>query len=99
MSNVFGGLGIVAFLVFGIAQMIAGFAGISHELGAVWAWAALVAALGFRFTLPITIGSFFGALHVWDWHWVVALLFAAPGLALLVPGVLASFLPKRGGST
>lgn len=96
MSSLFGGLGIAAFLVFGIAQVVAGFAGISHELGAVWAWIALVAALGFRFTLPITIGSFFGALYVWDWHWIAALLFAAPGLALVVPGVLASILAKRG---
>jgi hypothetical protein len=23
----------------------------------------------FRFTLPITIGAFFGAMDVWDWHW------------------------------
>jgi hypothetical protein len=33
-----------------------------------------------RFSLPITVGSFFGAMNVWGWHWIGALVFAAPGL-------------------
>lgn len=90
MSAFFGFIAVVAFLVFGIAQLIAGFAGIEHGLGSFWAWAALIAALVIRFTLPITIGAFFGALNVWHWHWAAAAVFAAPGLLLVVPGAIAS---------
>lgn len=92
MGAALGIVGFVAFLAFGIAQLAAGFVGIEAGLGVVWAWVALVAALMFRFTLPITVGSFFGALNVWGWHWAFAALFAAPGLLLVVPGVLASAL-------
>jgi hypothetical protein len=95
MSTLFGAAGVIAFLAFGIAQLVAGFAGIEHGLGVVWAWIALAVALGLRFTLPITIGAFFGAMNVWDWHWFWALLFAAPGLLLMVPGLLASVIPRR----
>ncbi len=97
MSTVLGIGGFLAFMVFGIAQLVAGFAGIEHGLGVGWAWGALIAALMFRFTLPITIGAFFGAMNVWGWHWALAALFAAPGLLLVIPGVLASLfsLVKR----
>jgi hypothetical protein len=50
----------------------------------------LFVAFVFRFTLPITIGSFFAAMEVFGWHWIIALLFAAPGLALAIPGVIGS---------
>ena len=83
-------VGFIAFMLFGVAQLVAGYAGIEHHLGWGWAAAALVAALMFRFTLPITVGAFFGALSVWGWHWALAALFAAPGLLFVVPGVLAS---------
>lgn len=92
MGAALGIAGFLAFMAFGIAQLVAGFVGIEDGLGVVWAWVALVAALMFRFTLPITVGSFFGALNVWGWHWAFAGLFAAPGLLLVVPGVLASAL-------
>jgi hypothetical protein len=61
----------------------------------------VVVAFGFRFTLPITVGAFFGAMNVWEWHWALALLFAAPGLVLALPGVLASIfaMAKRSIST
>jgi len=90
MSGALAGLGMIAFMLFGVLQLAMGFAGIESGFGAVWAWLALIAALAFRFTLPITIGSFFGVMNVWGWHWIFAALFAAPGLAFVVPGVLAS---------
>jgi hypothetical protein len=57
MNAVFGIAGFLAFLAFGLAQLAAGFAGIEHGLGAGWAWGALITALMFRFTLPITHSS------------------------------------------
>lgn len=89
--------GAILMLLYGAAQIYAGALGISHELGHWWAFAALVAAFMFRFTLPITIGSFFGAMNIWGWHWIWALLFAAPGLAfmaLMIPGALAAVVQK-----
>lgn len=96
MSAVLGTFGAVLLLVFGAvfgsAQLYAAFLGIEHHLAAIWALGAILAAVIFRFTLPITIGSFLGALNVWGWHWAAAAVFAAPGLLLMFPGVLPSIL-------
>lgn len=90
MGYVFGGVVFVVFLVYSAAQIYAGYLGIEHHLGVIWAFVAIAAAFVFRFTLPMTVGAFFGAMDVWGWHWALALIFAAPGLAFVVPGVLAS---------
>lgn len=82
----------IAMLAFGIAQMVVGFLGLEWWLSAGWAWGILIACFFFRFTLPITIASFFGATEVLGWHWFWALLFAVPGLAMMIPGVLAVIL-------
>lgn len=89
---ILGVLGFLAILVFGIAQFVAGYAGIAFHLGTGWAIAAIVVALMFRFALPITIGAFFGAMNVWGWHWALAALFAVPGLVFVVPGAIAAIL-------
>jgi hypothetical protein len=85
-------IGFIAILAFGALQIYAGYLGIEHHLGAGWAAAALIGAFLFRFALPITIGSFFGAMNVWGWHWAAAAAFAAPGLLLLIPGTIASII-------
>ena len=84
-------------MAYGVVQLIVGYHGIAEHLGNGWALGALVAAFGFRFTLPITIGSFFGAMDLFGWPWYGALLFAAPGLLfllLLLPGALSTLLGK-----
>ncbi|MBD3790441.1 MAG: hypothetical protein IE885_08815 [Campylobacterales bacterium] len=85
-------IGFILFIVYGIAQIVAGYVGIDFHFGAVWAGVAIFAAFMFRFTLPITIGAFFGAMDVWHWHWALAALFAAPGLAFIIPGVILSII-------
>jgi hypothetical protein len=90
MKITIGILALIAFFVFAIAQMAAGYAGIEHGVGPTWALVAIFAAIFFRFTLPITVGAFFGAMNVWGWHWAYALFFAAPGLAFVLPGVLSA---------
>ena len=92
MNAILGVGGFLSILAFGLAQLAAGYAGISDGLGVGWAAGALFVALVFRFTLPITVGSFFGAMNVWGWHWALAAVFAAPGLLLIIPGALASIL-------
>ncbi|UYM16293.1 hypothetical protein [Endozoicomonas euniceicola] len=83
-------IGFILFFLFGIAQLIAGYVGIDYHFGVAWAIAALIASLMFRFTLPITIGAFFGAMDVWGWSWVLSLVFVAPGVAFLIPGFILS---------
>lgn len=85
-------IGFIVFLIYGIAQIVAGYVGIDFHLGAIWAGVAIFAAFFLRFTLPITIGAFFGAMDVWQWHWALAALFAAPGLAFIIPGVIMSII-------
>lgn len=85
-------IGFILFIVYGIAQIVAGYVGIDFHFGAVWAGVAIFAAFMFRFTLPITIGALFGAMDVWHWHWALAALFAAPGLAFIIPGVILSII-------
>lgn len=88
----------IAFIGYGLLQIWAGYIGIEYHLGGGWAIGAVVIAFLLRFTLPVTIGSFFGAMDVWGWHWVGALVFAAPGLAfmaLMIPGALASIFKKE----
>lgn len=95
LSGFFGCVLMILFFGYGAAQIYAGYIGIEYHLGVGWAIAAMVVTFMFRFTLPITIGSFYCALDVWNWHWSLALLFAAPGLAfmaLMLPGIFASVI-------
>ena len=86
----------VLFFAYGIAATIAGFQGIDHHLGVGWAVAAVAAAFALRFTLPLSIGAFFGAADVWGWHWFFALVFAVPGLAFMIPAVIMSITGREG---
>jgi hypothetical protein len=97
LENTGGCLLMIVFMGYGLLQIWAGYIGIEYHLGGGWAIGAVVVAFLLRFTLPITIGSFFGAMDVWGWHWAGALVFAAPGLlfmALMIPGTLASIFKK-----
>ena len=94
MSNILtflaGGIGLILMLVIGLAQMVIGYIGIEYHFGAGWAISAVVLALIFRFSLPLTVGTFFGAMDVFGFSFIVALLITLPGLLLMVPGVIAA---------
>ncbi len=83
------GLWIFLILGLGVVQIIAGYLGIQDGMGTGWAVAAIIIFFMFRFTLPITVGSFFGVMNVWEWHPIIAFLIAAPGLLFMVPGLFA----------
>ena len=83
-----GGLGAIFFLGFAIVQAAIGYLGIEYHFGSGWALGLLIAAFIFRFSLPLTIGTFFGAVDVLGWHWVGALLITLPGLLFMVPGAI-----------
>lgn|SRR5690606_19500941 len=82
----------ILFLGFGLIQLAAGWAGLENSFGWGWGLAAVIAALLFRFTIPIAIGAFLCATNIWDWHWFFALLFAAPGLLFMIPAFFASLV-------
>ena len=88
LSFLAGGIGVVFFLGFAIAQGAIGFLGVEYHFGSGWAIGVLVLAFVFRFTLPLTIGTFFGALDVFGWPWYGALFITLPGLLFMVPGAI-----------
>lgn len=87
-------IGCIIFAVYGVAQIVAAYLGFDFYWGAFWAGLIIVACLWFRFTLPVTVGAFLGAMEVWEWHWLFALIFAAPSLVLMVPAILASLVDE-----
>ncbi len=84
-----------AFIAAGLAQLALGFMGIEYLLGIWAALAALSAAFLFRFMLPLTIGSYFGAVEVMGLPWWGGILVAAPGILFLVPAFLRAMLEER----
>jgi hypothetical protein len=92
-DNISYGLGcfsLIAILGYGLFQAYAGYVGIAYHFGIGWAIAAILAAIFIRFSLPLAIGSFFGAMNVWGWPWYGALAFSFPMLALMIPGIFSS---------
>ena len=80
------------FLVVGAAQIYLGYIGIEYHFGFWVALGAIAAAFGLRIMLPITIGSFFGAVDVLGWPWWGGLLVAAPGLLFIAPVMVMAAL-------
>ena len=92
VGTTLGCLGAIIFMGFGLVQLAAGWAGIENAFGWGWGVAALIAAVWFRFTLPIAVGAFLCAKNIWDWHWFFAALFAAPGLLFMIPAFFADLV-------
>ena len=94
MSNILtflaGGFGVLLMLGIGLAQIVIGYIGIEYHFGSGWAIGAVVLALMFRFSFPLTVGTFFGAMDVFGFSFIVALLITLPGLLLMVPGAIAA---------
>lgn len=84
-----------AFIVVGLAQLALGFMGLDYLLGLWAAFAALAAAFLFKFMLPLTIGSYFGAVEIMGLPWWAGILVAAPGLLFLVPSLLNAMIDQR----
>lgn len=80
------------FIVLGVAQIWLGYVGIEWHLGELWAIGTLAVAFIFRITLPLTIGTYFGAVDVMGWDWYVGLLIAVPGLLFILPSMVMAAL-------
>ena len=84
----FGILGGILFLLVGIVQMYVCFIGIEYHFGTALAFVTIFLAFFLRIMLPLTIGTFFGAMNVWGWPWYGAAALAAPGLLFIVPALV-----------
>lgn len=76
-----------------VAALWAAVAGVAAFFGPYVAAAVVIFLLLQRFTPPLTVAVFIGALTAWHWHWLAALFFAGQGLVLLGPAVLTGLLP------
>lgn len=81
-------------LAYGFSQLVAAWLGADDQFGPTIAAVTIFLCMMLRFSLPITVLSFMGALNVWEWPWYGALLFAVPGLAFLAFGFVGDLLSK-----
>jgi len=85
--------GIFGFLIFvgvAIVQTVVGYIGIEYHFGTFVAIIVIILAFVFRLMLPLTIGTFLGAMNVWGWPWYGALALASPGLLFAIPTLITS---------
>lgn len=93
VKDTLGILAIVMILGLGAVQIVVGYHGLDVQFGSTWAFVG--AALFFlRFSPPLIVGVYFGAIDLWGWHPVAAAVFAVPGLLLLIPGIIEFALDK-----
>ena len=91
-------VGFIFFLLLGFAQIVIGSMGIDYHFGSFWGTVSIFLAFIFRITLPVTIGSYFGAVDVLGWEWYYALAFAAPGLVFILPAYVGAILSSLASS-
>ena len=101
MKGIFGGIVVLAFILYGLLFMGLGYLGIENAFG--WGWAVLAVILAIvRFTIPISVGAFLYTYNVLGWHWFWAGAFAAPTLLFMFPAFLIALFEvmndKRKGS-
>jgi hypothetical protein len=85
-------LGYIGVATYDAAAIWAASVGVTGYFGIFGGGALLICLLFLRFTPPVAVAAFIGALKVWHLHWAIALLFAGQGLVLLGPPVLAALL-------
>jgi hypothetical protein len=88
----FGILGFLVFIAVAIIQTAVGYIGIEHHFGTFVAIVVIILAFFFRLMLPLTIGTFLGAMNVWGWPWYGALALALPGLLFAIPKLITAVI-------
>jgi hypothetical protein len=88
----FGILGFLVFIAVAIIQTAVGYIGIEHHFGTFVAIVVIILAFFFRLMLPLTIGTFLGAMNVWGWPWYGALALALPGLLFAIPTLITAVI-------
>ncbi len=84
----FGCLVALLLMILGLAYLWIGIVGIKHQFGGLAVIIAIFFLTLFRFTLPLSIGTYFGIVDVIGWPWWVGLLIAAPSLTFIIPDII-----------
>ena len=77
-------------LAVGIIQIWLGFLGIEYLSNTIWAFLAVLALFFLRIILPLTVGTYFGAVEVMGWEPMIGLILAVPGFFFILPSILMS---------
>lgn len=81
----------IGLAVFRLGRVVLGATALWMIAGPPWSLLAL-AALLLRWTLPLRLGVFLGAVLLWHWPWFTGLLLAAPRPFLMLPGYVSTRL-------
>ena len=82
------GIAFIFIVTTGLVQICLGFLGIEYLSHTIFAFLAVFLLFFARIVLPLTIGTYFGAVEVMGWEWYVGVLLAAPGLFFILPSML-----------
>ena len=82
------GIAFIFIMTTGLVQICLGFLGIEYLSHTIFAFLAVFLLFFVRIVLPLTIGTYFGAVEVMGWEWYVGVLLAAPGLFFILPSML-----------
>lgn len=89
-----GVIAVVFGLGLGFVQLCFGFMGLEYLLGLWAAFLGLALVFWLRVFLPMTIGTWFGAVEVMGWPWWAGVLIVAPGLLFMVPAMVTGLFAK-----
>ena len=80
---VLGCVGILAFLAYAAALVVAAFSFLETVWGWHWILALIVLVIVIRVApLLAALAAFFGVWWVWEWHFLAVFAFVMPGLAI-----------------
>ncbi len=90
---------IFLFFILAIFHLVIGFIGINYlienmgfkDFSILLSIFTTIICLYFRVFLPLTIGTFFGIIYVFEWHWIFAILLTLPGIIFLIPKFKTKF--------
>ena len=85
LTNILTGFGVLFIFTYGIGLIVLGYIGIEAYLSTGWAIGGLILALLFRFTLPMIIGSVYGAMIFFGVNAWIALIIVMPNLIFVLP--------------
>jgi hypothetical protein len=91
MKNFAAVLWLLLMIAVGLVQLRLGYLGIEHHLGTLTAVVLSIAAF-LGILLPVTIGSYFGAVDVMGWPTWVGLLVSVPGLLFATPMIMLNII-------
>ena len=73
-----------------IFHLVLGYLGFQYFFGTTIAVLLTILCIFFRFSLPLSIGTFFGIIYVLEWHWFFAILISLPGVIFFTPNKFKS---------